>query len=91
MTALETAIQIKPEYADLHYRLGLIYCSEMEFDLAMERMEQAVALNRNNPDFQRQVWIVLQGMQMTGRTRTPAEAAERSQQAVGDAVNCNEE
>ena len=30
-----------PEYADLHYRLGLIYCGEMEFDLAMERLEEA--------------------------------------------------
>jgi len=67
LKALETAIQIKPEYADLHYRLGLIYCGQMEFDLAMERLEEAAALNRKNPDFQRQLWVALESMQMTGR------------------------
>ena len=65
--ALETAVGIRPEYADLHYRLGLIYCGEMEFDLAMEQLEQAAALNRGNPDFQRQLWVALEGMQMRGR------------------------
>jgi tetratricopeptide (TPR) repeat protein len=78
MKALETAIQIKPDYADLHYRLGLIYCSEMEFDLAMERMEHAVALNSHNSDFQRHLWVVLQGLQMSGRRRTSAEMEERT-------------
>jgi tetratricopeptide (TPR) repeat protein len=78
MKALETAIQIKPEYADLHYRLGLIYCSEMEFDLAMERMEEAVALNQKNPDFQRHLWLVLEGLQMSGRKRASAEMDERT-------------
>lgn len=78
MRALETAIQIKPEYADLHYRLGLIYCSEMEFDLAMERMEEAVALNQKNPDFQRHLWLVLEGLQMSGRKRASAEMDERT-------------
>jgi len=67
LKALETAIQIKPEYADLHYRLGLIYCGQMEFDLAMERLEEAASLNRKNPDFQRQLWVALESMQMTGR------------------------
>lgn len=68
--ALESAIQIRPEYADLHYRLGLIYCSEMEFDLAMERMEHAAELNGGNQDFQRNLWVVLQGMQLNGRLPT---------------------
>jgi tetratricopeptide (TPR) repeat protein len=67
MGALEMAVQIRPQYADLHYRLGLIYCGEMEFDLAMERFEEAVSLNRENPDFQRQLWAALEGMQMRGR------------------------
>jgi tetratricopeptide (TPR) repeat protein len=66
IAALETAIQIKPEYADLHYRLGMIYCGEMEFDVAMERLEHAAALNKQNPDFQRQLWVALEGMQMHG-------------------------
>ena len=76
MRALEMAIQIRPEYADLHYRLGLIYCSEMEFDLAMERMEEAASLNQDNPDFQRHLWVVLQGMQMTGRKRVASVVEE---------------
>jgi tetratricopeptide (TPR) repeat protein len=84
MQALEMAIQIKPEYADLHYRLGLIYCSEMEFDLAMERMEEAVALNAGNPDFQRHLWVVLQGLQMTGRRRSSAELDERTHEMTDE-------
>ena len=85
MAALETAIQIKPDYADLHYRLGLIYCSEMEFDLAMERMEHAISLNRDNADFQRHLWIVLQGMQMTGRTRVSADQQDRTHELADQA------
>jgi tetratricopeptide (TPR) repeat protein len=67
LAALETAIQIRPEYADLHYRLGLIYCGEAEFDLALERFEDAAALNKQNPEFNRQLWIALEGMQLKGR------------------------
>jgi tetratricopeptide (TPR) repeat protein len=70
--ALEMAVQIRPQYADLHYRLGLIYCGEMEFDLAMEQFEDAATLNRENPDFQRQLWVALEGMQMRGRRGTGA-------------------
>jgi tetratricopeptide (TPR) repeat protein len=69
MAALEKAIQIEPAYADLHYKLALIYCSEMEFDLAMERMEEAVALKGDDTDVQRQLWVSLQGLQMTGRRK----------------------
>jgi tetratricopeptide (TPR) repeat protein len=79
LAAMETAIQIRPEYADLHYRLGLIYCSEMEFDLALERMEHAAELSGKNPDFQRHLWVVLQGLQLSGRTGNAARAAQRDQ------------
>ena len=50
----------------------------MEFDLAMERMEEAVALNNKNPDFQRHLWVVLEGLQMNGRKRRSAELDERT-------------
>ncbi len=76
------AIQIQPEYADLHYRLGLIYCGEAEFDLAMERLEEAARLNKGNPDFQRHLWAALQGLQMNGR-RNPVQLADRIEPAVG--------
>lgn len=76
VAALEMAIQIRPEYADLHYRLGLIYCGEAEFDLAMERLEEAARLNKGNADFQRQLWAALQGMQMKGR-RSAAPLGDR--------------
>ncbi|HSI37261.1 MAG TPA: tetratricopeptide repeat protein [Tepidisphaeraceae bacterium] len=75
--ALETAIQIKPEYADLHYKIGLIYCGQLEFDLAMERLEEAASLNKKNPEFQRQLFVAIEAMQMTGR---------RSSAAMGDRV-----
>jgi tetratricopeptide (TPR) repeat protein len=90
MRALETAIQVKPEYADLHYRLGLIYCSEMEFDLAMERMEDAVALNSKNPDFQRHLWVVLQGLQMSGRRRRSPELDERTHELTDEVLDRSE-
>lgn len=64
MAALESAIQIKPQQAELHYKLALIYCSEMEFDLALEKLEQASALDN------RQIWVALEGLQMAGRTRS---------------------
>lgn len=84
--ALQQAIQVKPEYADLHYRLGLIYCSEMEFDLAMERMEEAASLNKQNPDFQRHLWVALQGLQLTGSRRSSAEQDERTHEMVDESV-----
>jgi len=67
MKAFETAVQVRPEWADLHYRLGLIYCGQMEFDLALEQLEIATSLNKGNPDFQRQLWVAIEGMQMHGR------------------------
>jgi tetratricopeptide (TPR) repeat protein len=80
MAALEHAVQIKPETAELHYRLGLIYCSDMEFDLAMERVEFAVVTGGEHEDLQRQVWVALKGMAMSGRRRreqgTPDEVAK---------------
>jgi tetratricopeptide (TPR) repeat protein len=79
------AIQIKPEYADLHYRLGLIYCGEAEFDLAMERLEEAARLNRGNADFQRQLWAALHGLQMRGR-RSAAGAVERMDAVQSEAA-----
>ena len=55
----------------------------MEFDLAMERMEQAVELNGKNPDFQRHLWVVLQGLQLSGRRKvgSAAKSAETPSQS----------
>lgn len=68
IAALETAVQLRSDWADLHYRLGLAYCSQLEFDMAMEQLETATAQNRQNTDFQRQLWVALDGLQMTGRS-----------------------
>ena len=65
--ALNSALQIRPECAELHYRLGLIYCSEMEFELALERLSCAAAMNGQAADFSRQFWAILQGLQLAGR------------------------
>jgi tetratricopeptide (TPR) repeat protein len=86
LAALETAIQVKPEYADLHYRLGLIYCGEMEFDLAMERLEEAALLNKQNPDFQRQLWVALEGMQMKGKRAAMAAMSDRIEPITNEAA-----
>ena len=47
-----------------------------EVNLAMERLESAAALNRQNPDFHRQLWVALQGMQFKG-SKSPAPKTER--------------
>ena len=86
MNALETAIQIKPEYADLHYKLGMMYCSEMEFELAMERMELAVSLSGKNPDFQRNIFLIIDQLQMSGRGKTGSSIAESENQEIGNSV-----
>jgi hypothetical protein len=53
----------------------------MEFGMAMERMEEAVALNSKNPDFRRHLWVVLQGLQMSGRRRS-TELDERTEALI---------
>ena len=73
--ALQSAVAIQPEYADLHYRLGLAYCNLAEFDLAMERFEQAAALNHTNPDFQRHLWVALQYLELSGPRGSSARGA----------------
>lgn len=61
--------------AELEYRIGLIYCGELEFDLATELAEESGA---RPAEVQRRVWGVIDGLQLGGlrRAARKAEAAE---------------
>jgi hypothetical protein len=50
----------------------------------MERLEEAAALNKQNPDFHRQLFVALEGMQMRGR-RSSAAHSERIEPIANEA------
>jgi len=52
---------------------------------AMERLENASALNKQNPEFHRQLWVALESMQMRGR-RTTAHMAQRTEPITNEAA-----
>ncbi|HEV8607729.1 MAG TPA: tetratricopeptide repeat protein [Tepidisphaeraceae bacterium] len=54
--AFQSGLVLDGKRADAEYRVGLIYCGELEFDLAME------VAGGLDDDMQRQVWVVLDAM-----------------------------
>ncbi len=56
-TALANALVLDMRSAQLHYRLALSFCGQLEFDLTMEKLRQEVA-----EDAQRRVWTALERM-----------------------------
>ena len=82
MRAVQEAIRLRPGSADLHYRLGLIHCGQMEFGLALEQMEQGTAAGGGNPDLRRQLWAAMESLRLTGRcAKATASAAVAAQTA----------
>jgi hypothetical protein len=70
-TVIRTALELDEAGAKLQYRLGLIYCGELEFDLAMEAMEH---VSIQPDDVQRRIWREIDAMML--RPREQSEAAE---------------
>ncbi|MGE5609373.1 MAG: tetratricopeptide repeat protein [Bacillota bacterium] len=64
--ALKKALRLNQERAELNYRIALIYCGELEFDLAMENIEEC---DPASVEVQRHVWTVLEAMQLIGPQR----------------------
>lgn len=60
------ALRVDGRGSELGYRLGLISCGALEFDLAMERAEASAA---TPVDVQRQVWGVIEAMHLSGLRR----------------------
>ena len=54
--AFQSGLLIDQKRVSAEYRLGLIYCGELEFDLSME------GAGRLDEDMQRQVWVSLDAM-----------------------------
>ncbi|MBT3540299.1 MAG: tetratricopeptide repeat protein, partial [Opitutae bacterium] len=42
---LERAIELDPNLANAHFKLGVLYQSEQKYDLALKYFEQAVSIN----------------------------------------------
>jgi tetratricopeptide (TPR) repeat protein len=61
--ALKKSLRLNCERAELNYRIGLIYCGELEFDLAMESIEES---DPASVEVQRHVWTTLEAMQLIG-------------------------
>ncbi|HEX2973577.1 MAG TPA: tetratricopeptide repeat protein, partial [Tepidisphaeraceae bacterium] len=66
MRSLKKALRLNETRAELNYRIGLIYCGELEFDLAMEGIEES---DPASLEIQRHVWAALESMQLVGPQR----------------------
>jgi len=75
---LEAALRIDTSWSEPLYRAALAYCSPIEFELTLERLEQTIYPPEAQAD--RLMLFALDPMQMAGRTR-PATASPRGQAA----------
>ena len=62
--AFESGLVLDSRRSEAEYRLGLLYCGEVEFDLAME------AAGALDEDMQRQAWVVLDSMGLCDQSET---------------------
>lgn len=49
--ALEKSVEVKPDFAEAHYNLSLLYASQDEIDDAKQHAEKALTLQPDNQDF----------------------------------------
>ncbi|WP_186575785.1 rhomboid family intramembrane serine protease [Aquibacillus kalidii] len=49
---LESVVEMKPEFAEAHYNLSLIYNNQRKFEKALEHVEKALELQPNKRDWQ---------------------------------------
>lgn len=56
------ALDIEPDYVDLHYRLGLLYTDRKQFEEAVKHMEQAAAGAPDNGQIRASLALSLQNM-----------------------------
>ncbi len=61
-TALCRSVELDRTWAELHYRLGLICCGGLEFDLAMERLAEAAETTADAPE---RIWSAVTAMQLS--------------------------
>jgi Flp pilus assembly protein TadD len=90
---LTQALELHPDYVDLHYRLGVIFANRHEFDLALEHFDKTVELSPNNLDYRENLAIALENMGLLDRAKlmwrriremAPAsEHARRAEKALG--------
>jgi tetratricopeptide (TPR) repeat protein len=62
--AFQSGLVLDGKRTEAEYRLGLLYCGELEFDLAME------AAGELDDDVQRQVWVVLDALGLCDQAET---------------------
>lgn len=58
--AFASAIDLDPKLLETEYRLSVIYCGSLEFELAMEKLEEQPDGN----DILRRIWVTIDGLRM---------------------------
>jgi tetratricopeptide (TPR) repeat protein len=74
--AFASAIDLDPHLLETEYRLSLIYCGSLEFELAMEKLEEQPGGN----DIIRRIWVTIDGLRMCP---TPAGEQQRETETAG--------
>ncbi len=83
---LQKALETRPNYADLHYRLGLLLKHRGELSEAMECFREAAAINPNYVKAQIQLGLTLHA---TGRSEEGSEALSRALTLDPDGVDAH--
>jgi Flp pilus assembly protein TadD len=65
--AFQQALEIQPQYVELHYRLALLYISRQNFEEAVRHMEQASARRDTGEQVRSGLALSLQNMGLMDR------------------------
>jgi tetratricopeptide (TPR) repeat protein len=69
-TALSKAVNLQPQYVDLHYRLGLVYADRGLWPLAVEQYRKALDKQPSSAGVQSSLTLALENMGLLGEPET---------------------
>ena len=69
ITFLQRAVELNPQYVDLHYRLGVMFADRQQFQLAVEHFDRAIEGNAEHMDARENLAIALENLGMIDRAR----------------------
>ena len=72
---LERAVNLQPEYVDLHYRLGLVYADRGLWPLAVEQYEKALQRRPDAEGVEASLALALENMGLVGEEGSPFASA----------------
>jgi superkiller protein 3 len=74
-TTLGRAVNLEPEYVDLHYRLGLIYADRGLWPMAVQQYQKALSRQPNAEGIEASLTLALENMGLVSEPLPPVEAA----------------